>query len=121
MKKNRFNSICLAVLALILVSLACGSFQTPPLSTPTAASTSTSTSTSVPTATARPTNTLWPTQTPDLAATQQTLDLQSRIQRYVQNGYLASDKGNYFKLHDDTYQLAKMNFWTLKVRDTTTR
>ena len=113
MKKNRLNSICFAVVALILVSLACGSFQAQPLPTPTVVSTSTSTS--VPTATARPTNTLWPTQTPDLAATQVYQDFYSQVEDYQNKGYIPSTEGAYSKLDDYSQSWAQINWFQWSV------
>jgi hypothetical protein len=107
MKKNHINPIWSASILLILALLACSSFQ---MLTPTAAPTIASTTTSLPTSTARPTYTPVPTATLDVVATQQALDLQSRIQRYVQNNYLNTDQGSFFKIQDNTFALAKMNY-----------
>jgi hypothetical protein len=61
-----------------------------------------------------PTATLLPAETPDVAATQQASDLQTRIQGYVQNGYLTSNQGNFFNLKDATFDLAKMNYFNFQ-------
>ncbi|HUI88467.1 MAG TPA: hypothetical protein VLX61_07045 [Anaerolineales bacterium] len=110
-RKSHSGPIWLASALLILASLACSSLQAP---TPTAVPTNTATSTPIPTATVRPTDTLWPTATPDVAATQRALDLRARIQGYVQNGYLDSDKGSFFKLQDATFDMAKMDCLNFK-------
>jgi hypothetical protein len=108
MKKNRFNSVCLAVVALILVSPACSTFRTPPVSTPTAVSTSTSTS--LPTATARPTNTLWLTQTPDIAATKAIEETNARTKDYLSKGYISTTNGQLYKLDDYSKEYAEINY-----------
>jgi hypothetical protein len=109
MKKNRFGPIGLASVVLIFASLACNALQ---------ASTSTAipmnTSTSLPTATASPMTILLPTETPDVSATQQASDLQTRIQGYVKNGYLTSNQGNFSNLQDATFDLAKMNYFNFQ-------
>jgi len=74
----------------------------------------TNTSTSLPASTALPTDTVVPTETQDVAATQQTSDMQSRIQKYVQAGYLTSDKGNFTALVDSSSELAKKNYLSVK-------
>ena len=111
MKKNRFGPIWSAGILLIFVSLACSSIQAVP---PTATALPTSISTSLPEATASPMSTLLPIETPDVVATQQASDLQTRIQGYVQNGYLTSNQGNFFNLQDATFDLAKMNYFNFQ-------
>ncbi len=107
MKKNHLNSTQLACALLLLFALACSSLPAP---MPTASPTTAPTATSLPTAAAQPTQTPVPTATQDLVATQQALDLQSRIQRYLQNNYLNTDQGKFVKLIETTYSLAKMNY-----------
>jgi hypothetical protein len=107
MRKKLLNPIWLLGVLLIMATSACGSLNAP---TPTAAPTNAPTATSLPTSTAQPTSTPVPTATQDLVATQQALDLQARIQRYIQNNYLNTAQGNFVKIEEATYALAKMNY-----------
>jgi hypothetical protein len=108
MTKIRSYQFIYVLLALLLASTACSTVapETPTPTVPPA----TNTPLPTPTKTVRPTSTPRPTATPNLAATKEAADLQARIQNYVQNGYLPSDKGDFYKLQDTTFEWAQKDW-----------
>ncbi len=84
MQCKKLNPIISYILALILISLACGAVQPTHTSTPEP----TATNTAVPTNTPRPSPTPRPTQIPDFAATQHAEELNAEVQGYFDKSYL---------------------------------
>jgi len=109
MKKKNFGPIWFACTLFVFVSLACNALM-PPASTAEPASTAQP----LPTTAASPEPTLSSADTPDAAATQQASGLQTRIKKYVSDGYLTSDQGNFSPLTDATFELAKINYLSVK-------
>ena len=105
MKKKDLGLIWFACTVFIFVSLACSALLP---STPTAAPADTAQP--LPTTAVNPEPTNPPADTPDVAATQQTSEVQTRIQKYVTAGYLTSDQGNFSALTDSSSELAKINY-----------
>jgi hypothetical protein len=104
MQKNPLHPILLLGLIWILVSLACSTASAP---------TATPAPTKVPataTATLKPTATYIPTATANATQTQAAVDLQTRIQGYVTDGFLPSANGKFSPLTDQTVELAQANY-----------
>lgn len=103
------RQVCVPLLSvgllLMVVALACQ--VAAPAPTPTAVPTS------VPptaTATVRPTVTPLPSATPNLAATQAREDLLARIDDFVKQGYLPTNKGKFFELDDYSMEWARIDY-----------
>ncbi len=103
-KTNAFGMAILVVL--VLLAQACTGLAG---TAPTATSAPTLTPVP-PTATVPPTETTVPTSTPNLAATMVMENILSKIQEYVDAGYLPSTKGEVQDLSDDTVEVAKLNY-----------
>ena len=105
MKQMTVGIFRYAILAFLLLSTACASATPTPAAAPT--------STPVPptaTATTPPTRTPRPTATPNLAATQQVEADRAILQKYLDSEYISTTQGQFFKLTDNTREMAKRNF-----------
>jgi hypothetical protein len=106
-QQKNLKAIISFISALILVSLACGSVQPTPASTPEP----TTTNTVIPTNTSRPSSTPRPTQTPNLTATQRSEELNSEVQTYFDMGYLTTTDGSITELEDFSYDWAQLGWY----------
>ena len=109
MRKN-VSPILSVILILAFVSMACSASAAPtPTATPVPA-----TNTPEPTATKtpKPTNTPLPTATPNVAATQQIEELNTRLQSYLDEGYITTSDGNLYQLDDYNLDWAQINFFS---------
>ena len=107
MHKN-VSPILSVILILAFVSMACSASAAPtPTATPVPA-----TNTPEPTATKtpKPTNTPLPTATPNVAATQQIEELNTRLQSYLNDGYITTTDGKLFQLDDYSLDFAQINY-----------
>lgn len=107
MQCKKLNPIISYILALILISLACGAVQPTHTSTPEP----TATNTAVPTNTPRPSPTPRPTQIPDFAATQHAEELNAEVQEYFDKSYLKTNEGNVTELEDFSYDWAQLGWY----------
>lgn len=110
MGTKKFLRIFIAALALVVTSLACGQSGGAPAAQPTAKPKSTATATVKPTSTKQPTSTPKPTATPNIAATQAMENANTKIQSYVDAGYMTSAEGELVVLDDYFREMAKMNY-----------
>src|SRR5688572_5832219 len=98
---------------LILISLACATFQpsstAPP--TPDPSLTATQTLTPIASQTPRPSPTLRPTWTPDLATTQHVEQLNGQVETYYSKGHLATRHGRMRELEDFRYDWARIGWY----------
>ena len=99
------------LLALILVSLACGSAQPTPTQAPTA------TVTIVPSKTPKPSATPRPTKTPNLAATQHADKLNAEAQAYFEKGYLTTPDGKFIEYDNFLEETAHLTSYSWQLLD----
>ncbi len=105
MKPSKISSVMFVFLLIALIGSACGQ---PATSLPTEVPTDEPPVVSTPTNTAIPTKTPRPTATPNLAATQQMEDAHTRVQSYVDAGYLENSSGKLIELDDYQGELAQI-------------
>ncbi len=110
MKQKKQTPFMVFVLVLILVSFACSTSQ-PPTATQTNTPQPTATITASPTNTPRPSPTLRPTNTPNLAATQRTEELNAEVQTYFDKGYLSTTEGQFRELDDYSDDWAQLGWY----------
>lgn len=103
------NPTLLFISVLILVSIACATFQPAPTNTPEP--TSAITFILPATRTPRPSPTPRPTQTPNIAATQHAEELFAEVQAYYEKGYLATTDGRLTELEDFSYDWAQLGWY----------
>ncbi len=106
MKKS--TPIMYAVFVLLIATIACagGATAVPTAVPPTDTAAPSETPTKVPTSTSTPR----PTATPNLAATKESEETMSRIQSYVDQGYLTSTDGRVAKLDDYKREYAQIDY-----------
>ena len=109
MQSRAQRSIAFLALVLILVSLACATFQPTPPSTSTIEPTATITAT--PTNTPRPSPTLRPTRTPNLQATQHANELSAEVESYYERGYLSTTEGEFTEFETFRYEWAQLGWY----------
>ena len=104
MDKKAHGPILLAVVILILASLACGAAQpatpVPPADTPVPA-----------TATLAPTSTPRPTATPNVAATQMYNDVFSKVQKFADDKLIPGTNGDYIELDDFNESFSQIGWY----------
>lgn len=105
------RAIASFVFSLILVSLACVTFQAAPASTTALDPTGTETIAPTITQTRRPSPTPRPTQTPNLGATERAEELHAEVQEYLEKGYLATTEGRVRELDDFRYDWAQLGWY----------
>jgi hypothetical protein len=105
---RRLTRPALAILMLLLASLACSAVAPTPTAVPPSPLPPTLAATA--TATPRPTSTPRPTATPNLAATQEAEADQARLSKYLESGYISSTAGTILPLSDNSSELAQMNY-----------
>lgn len=109
MKRKISYPILQFILVLILISIACSTFQ--PSTTGTPEPTSTATLASTATHTPRPSPTPRPTWTPDRAATQHVEELDAEVQTYYEKGYLSTTDGIIAEIEDFRYEWAQLGWY----------
>jgi hypothetical protein len=113
---GKIYPVLLAVVVLILISLACTTLQPVPTSTHTPEPALTLTAT--PTNTPRPSPTLRPTRTPDIAATQHIEALNEEIHTYYGKGFLTQIGGHLTEFDDFSYDWAQLGWYNwLPIRE----
>jgi len=105
--------LILAIFTFILPPCSLSPVATAPTATDSPAPTATATITLTPTNTSTPSPTPSPTQTPDLAATQHSKELNAEIQAYFDKGYLATVKGKMIEYNDFTQEWAQLGRYPL--------
>ncbi|MBC7879412.1 MAG: hypothetical protein H7Y59_19765 [Anaerolineales bacterium] len=99
------------LLIFILISLACGTAQPTPIPQPTA------TITTIPTNILIHTETPKPTQTPDIEATQRTVEFNAEAQGYFEKGYLTDPDGGFTKYEDYFIEWAQLGSYGMNKLD----
>jgi hypothetical protein len=99
------------ILAFIVFSLACSTFQATPAPTNTAEPTATETITPTATQTPRPSPTPRPTKTPNFAVTKRGEELNAEAKGYFDKGYLSTTEGRFRELDDFNYDWAQLGWY----------